>query len=74
MKNIILKTGINGGSSTISIDPTTIKCLDLGVDKKVRVIYGDGERSFPILDIIKSSDEFRENYLDLLEVAEDGLL
>ena len=70
--NIILKTGINGGSSTISLNPFNLQHLDLGVDGNIRVIYKNGDRSFPIQDIVKAPDWFHESYVDLMEVAEAG--
>ena len=56
--NYIIKTGTNGGSSVISIKPSEILNLDLGIDKNIRIVYQNKEKSYPIIEILEADDDF----------------
>lgn len=60
MNNYIIKTGIRGGSSVLSVDPSNIQTLDLGIDGNIRIVYKNGERTFPIIEVLEASEEFTQ--------------
>lgn len=65
----IIRTGINGGSSVISVDPQTIQNLDLGVDGKVRIVYSGDSKSYPIQEILEAPKEFHDAFEKLLKYS-----
>ena len=69
-ESYIIRTGLNGGSSVISVDPDNIKCLVIGKDNRIRVEFLNGTPSWPIIEILRADDFFCTQYEDLVAVVE----
>ena len=67
----IIKVGINGGRSIVSIPESKYQGMDLGVDGNIRVVYVNGDKSYPIQEIIEAPQEFRNTYIKLQGLSID---
>ena len=59
---LIVTSGINGGSSTQAILPEDFQCFDIGIDGNVRVLYGEDQRTFPVITLHESPEYILKAY------------
>ena len=61
----IIKVGINGGKSIITVPENQYQGMDLGIDGNVRIIYTNGEKTYPVMEVIEAPDSFVSTYQKL---------
>ena len=62
MKHIILKVGINGGESKVLVPAESYHNLEMGIDGNIRLIYKNGDRTYPIIEVLDAPDDFTDSY------------
>jgi len=69
MKNVVVLTEWKGKEGYTSVNPENISRLDLGPDGHIRLFLKDGDKTFPVIDVLEADADFMDSFDSLVDIA-----